>query len=147
MHAVDDELSWEEIVPAEHSASGAVAALIKTKADVILIHRVIRGEVELLEVGRTQCNSIGHLLQYWDSPDFSERYAKRIREDCDELDVLFREHDDSMALAAVRVPLYAIAFAAYEHSQQNGKGATGDGQHAGAQLDAATIQETEQPSS
>jgi hypothetical protein len=147
MHAVDDELSWDEIVPAEHSAPGAVADLIKTKADAILIHRIIRGEVELLDVGRTQCRSIGHLLQYWDSPDFSEGYARRIREDCDELDVLFREHNDSMALAAVRVPLYAIAFAAYEHAQQKAKGATDDGGQVGTQPDAAIVPETAQPGS
>lgn len=144
---VDSELTWDDVGPAEHTASGAVAALVRTKEDVQSIHRIIRGHVELMDVGRTQCNSITHVLQYWDTPDFSEGLAKRIWDECDELDVLFREHNDSMGLAAVRVPLYAIAMAAYEHAQQKAKGATDDGGQAGAQPETAIAPETAKPDS
>lgn len=144
---VDSELTWDDVGPAEHTASGAMAALIRTKEDVLSIHRIIRGHVELMDVGRTQCNSITHVLQYWDTPDFSEGLAKRIWDECDELDVLFREHNDSMGLAAVRVPLYAIAMAAYEHAQQKVKGATDDGGQAGAQPETAIAPEAAKPGS
>lgn len=143
----EDELPFGEQLLAEDSAPAAVASLIRTKEDALRIHRVIQGHVELTEAGRTQCRSIHGLLAAWDSPEFGEGYAKRIDTECDELDVLFREHNEMMELAAVRVPLFAIAIAAYEHAQQKAKGATDDGGQAGAQPDAAIVPETAQPGS
>lgn len=129
----DDELPFGEQLLAEDSAPAAVASLIRTKEDALRIHRVIQGHVELTEAGRMQCRALHGLLAAWDSTAFDEGYAKRINTECDELDVLFREHNEMMELAAVRVPLYAIAIAAHEHAQQKVKGATDDGGQAGAQ--------------
>lgn len=117
----DDELPLDEQLLAEDSAPAAVASLIRTKEDALRIHRVIQGHVELTEAGRTQCRSIHGLLATWDSPEFGEGHAERIDTECDELDVLFREHNEMMELAAVRIPLYAIAIAAQRHAEDVSK--------------------------
>lgn len=113
-----EELSVDEVNDAEATAPYAVAELIRSKQDALRIHRVVRGHAALYEVGSFQCERIDDFLQNWDNSSTMPRCADAIGECCDELDVLFCEHNCMMELASVRIPLFAIAIAAKRRGRE-----------------------------
>ncbi len=116
----DDEPELETIY-ARESAPMEIGSLIRSKADALSLHSVIRGHViEMRGVGQDQCASLGKLIkEKWDAEDLSEHDVKVIEDLVRQLLDLYDESDcpincwdDAVEYGAVESVLHALRFAA-----------------------------------
>lgn len=119
-----DDFEILTIYPRE-SGPLEIGCLIRSKADALHLHKVIRGHLEVTRgVGDAECSELGEIINdRWDSSDFSRSDVEKITNLVQKLNSLYEDEHDPVAdgpeYGVVQAILHALQFAAELLGERN----------------------------